>query len=84
MRIAQADIFAPVLTVLRVADLQALGEAYAACEYALTVAVFGEEREALKAGETLCAGTLLDQRFHRADRPTRVCLSAAARGAAMG
>ena len=59
MRIAQADLFAPVLTVIRVPDHQALSEAYTACDYALTVAVFGDEGEALKVGRTLSAGTLM-------------------------
>ena len=59
MRIAQADVFAPVLTVMRVRDRQALLEAYSACPYALTVAVFGAEREALEIGQMLCAGTVM-------------------------
>ncbi len=59
MRIAQADLFAPVLTVLRVPDRQALAAAYAACPYALTLAIFGNEREAEQIGHQLCACTVL-------------------------
>ncbi len=59
MRIAQADVFAPVLSVLRVRHQAALAEAYAACPWCLTVAVFGDEAEARRVGATLCAGTLL-------------------------
>ena len=59
MRIARADIFAPVLTVLRVPDEQALENACAACPYALTVAVFGDQANAERIAKTLCAGTVV-------------------------
>ena len=59
MRIAQADVFAPVLTVLRVADREALLKAYAACPYALTVAIFGDDAEAEQMGQELGAGTVI-------------------------
>ena len=58
MRIAQTDIFAPVLTVLRVPDRQSLAPAYAACPYALTAALFGDEREAQAIARDLRAGTV--------------------------
>ena len=59
MRIAQADLFAPVLSVLHVPDAAAVVEADRACPYGLTVAVFGEKNEALALGSQLVAGTLL-------------------------
>ena len=42
MEITQADIFAPVLSVIAVPDLEALLAAGAACPYALTTVIFGE------------------------------------------
>ena len=59
MRIARADVFAPVLSVLRVRDEAALVEAYEGCPWCLTVAVFGDEKAARQVGAKLCAGTVL-------------------------
>ncbi len=59
MRIAQADIFAPVLTVLQVADTPALLQADSLCPFGLTISIFGQEQEARLLGRQLCAGTIL-------------------------
>ena len=62
MQIARADIFAPVLSVLELPSLAALPEAYAACEFGLTVAIFcarAEERSARLLARLLRAGTVL-------------------------
>ena len=57
----QADIFAPVLSVMRVADE---GEALAAstsCEYALSAAIFGPEKDAIElAGKVRAGGVLIN------------------------
>ena len=59
MKIAQADIFAPVLTVIRVADLDQAIAADRACPFGLTAAVFGDVREAQSIGARLDVGTVL-------------------------
>ncbi len=59
MRIAQADLFAPVLSML---SFRSLGEAAAMhreCPYALTAAVFGPEKPARALARDLAAGTVL-------------------------
>ncbi len=59
MRIAQADLFAPVLSLLPFLTLQHAAEMHEQCPYALTAAVFGPEREARALAKTITAGTVL-------------------------
>ncbi len=59
MAIAQADVFAPVLTVLRVENVSGVAEMDEACPFGLTAAIFGEEREAQAAGSQLRVGTVM-------------------------
>ena len=59
MKIAQADIFAPVLILLDardVADALAINEA---CPYSLTASVFGVEKQARLIARDLYAGTVI-------------------------
>ena len=59
MKIAQADVFAPVLTVLGVVDAEAAIAADRICPFGLTAAVFGDAREARALGARLEVGTVL-------------------------
>lgn len=59
MRIAQADLFAPLLMLIEAADIEDARRINEACPFALTVSVFGDEREALNAVSTMTAGTVL-------------------------
>ena len=59
MRIAQTDVFAPVLSVIEVQDERGVLEAQAACPLALTAAVFGPESEARALAAELEVGTVL-------------------------
>jgi aldehyde dehydrogenase (NAD+) len=59
MRIAQADVFAPVLAVMEAGDVDEAVAMHEACPYALTAAVFGEEREAVAMAERITAGTVM-------------------------
>ncbi len=59
MAIAQADIFAPVLTVIHARNVAEAGSLDEACPFALTAAIFGNESEALRLGATLRVGTVL-------------------------
>jgi acyl-CoA reductase-like NAD-dependent aldehyde dehydrogenase len=59
MRIAQSDIFAPVLSIFDVPDTDAAIAAHAPCPYALTAAIFGPEAEARALASRLLAGTVL-------------------------
>jgi aldehyde dehydrogenase (NAD+) len=59
MRITQTDIFAPLLSVLRVEDEDAAVAAYSACPYALTAAIFAPARQAEALASRLRAGTVL-------------------------
>ena len=59
MQIAQADVFAPVLTVVHVADSAEAIAAERVCPFGLTAAVFGEAREAQALGKRLEVGTVL-------------------------
>ena len=59
MQIAQADLFAPVLTVLRAGNEAAALEVDAHNPYGLTAAIFGDESQALTFGGSLAVGTLL-------------------------
>jgi len=59
MRIAQSDIFAPVLSIFDVPDTDAAIAAHAPCPYALTAAIFGPESEAQALASRLPVGTVL-------------------------
>lgn len=59
MEIAQADIFAPVLSVIDLSDVEALPQAFEACPYALTAAIFGSESEARFLAPHIHAGAVL-------------------------
>ncbi len=59
MEIARADVFAPVLMLMETVDERAVMGALEDCPYALTTAVFGEEREALGLAKKITAGTVL-------------------------
>ncbi len=59
MRIAQSDIFAPVLSIFDVPDADAAIAAHAPCPYALTAAIFGPEGEAQALASRLPVGTVL-------------------------
>jgi acyl-CoA reductase-like NAD-dependent aldehyde dehydrogenase len=59
MRVAQSDIFAPVLAVFDVPDADAAIAACAACPYALAAAIFGPEGQARALASRLQAGTVL-------------------------
>lgn len=52
----KADIFAPVLTILQVADETALLKAMAQCPYALGASIFGMESAAIALGTKLQVG----------------------------
>jgi aldehyde dehydrogenase (NAD+) len=58
MRVMQADIFAPVLAIMRVASVQDALDADAQCPYALTAAIFGPELEARALALRINAGTV--------------------------
>jgi acyl-CoA reductase-like NAD-dependent aldehyde dehydrogenase len=55
----RADIFAPVLSLMRTADLGEALAANGACPYALTAAVFGPEAEARRVAGRLRVGNVL-------------------------
>jgi acyl-CoA reductase-like NAD-dependent aldehyde dehydrogenase len=59
MRIAQSDIFAPVLSIFEVPDTDAAIAAHAPCPYALTAAIFGPESEAQALASRLPVGAVL-------------------------
>jgi len=59
MRMAQCDIFAPVLCIFNVPDAEAAVTAHARCPYALTAAIFGPEPEARALALRLPVGTVL-------------------------
>ena len=59
MRAMQADIFAPVLSVMRTADLGEALAANGACPYALTAAIFGPVAEARRLAGRLRVGNVL-------------------------
>jgi len=59
MRIAHSDIFAPVLSIFDVPDMDAAIAAHAPCPYALTAAIFGPEAEARALALRLPVGTVL-------------------------
>jgi aldehyde dehydrogenase (NAD+) len=59
MRIAQADIFAPVLAVIEVLGVDGVIEAQQTCPFDLTVSIFGDEATARRLAACLDAGTVL-------------------------
>jgi acyl-CoA reductase-like NAD-dependent aldehyde dehydrogenase len=59
MRVMQEDIFAPVLSLMRTADLGEALAANGACPYALTAAIFGPERPARRLAGRLRVGNVL-------------------------
>jgi acyl-CoA reductase-like NAD-dependent aldehyde dehydrogenase len=59
MRITQADVFAPVLSIFHVPDVEAAIAAHAPCPYALTAAIFGPEAAAQAFGARLPVGAVL-------------------------
>ncbi len=59
MRIAQADVFAPVLSVIDVEGENGVLEAQQACLFALTASIFGDEREARRLASKLNVGSVL-------------------------
>lgn len=59
MKIAQADVFAPVLTVLTAADEDEVVALEAASPFGLTTSIFGAEKNARALGHRLVAGTVL-------------------------
>jgi aldehyde dehydrogenase (NAD+) len=58
MRAAQADIFAPVLTIMDARDTQEAVALHEACPYALTASIFGDEEEARRIAAEITAGTV--------------------------
>lgn len=62
MKVTCADVFAPVLSLISLNSLLELPEAYGACPYALTLAIFcsrGEEKLARGFAKLLRAGAVL-------------------------
>jgi acyl-CoA reductase-like NAD-dependent aldehyde dehydrogenase len=59
MRITQADIFVPVLSVIKVECEKAALAAYAQCPYSLTASIFGAEGAARKMAQQISAGSVL-------------------------
>lgn len=61
MRITRSDIFAPVISLIEVASMLHVPEAYAMCEYALTASIFcgkRDEKLARRLARSLKAGTV--------------------------
>jgi len=58
MKIAQADIFAPVLLLMDIHGEQEILAAQATCPFGLTASIFGAEREARRLAEKLNVGTV--------------------------
>jgi acyl-CoA reductase-like NAD-dependent aldehyde dehydrogenase len=59
MRVTQSDVFAPVLSIFQVPDVDAAIAAHAPCPFALTAAIFGPERPAQALASRLPVGTVL-------------------------
>jgi acyl-CoA reductase-like NAD-dependent aldehyde dehydrogenase len=59
MEIARADVFAPLLMLMEVSSEAEVLTALEECPYALTAAVFGEERAGRSLAEKIAAGTML-------------------------
>jgi aldehyde dehydrogenase (NAD+) len=58
MRIAQADIFAPVLSVMEARDVEEALVMQDQCRFALTASVFGDEGAARRLAARVTAGTV--------------------------
>jgi acyl-CoA reductase-like NAD-dependent aldehyde dehydrogenase len=58
MNIARADIFAPLLSMMEVANLEEVLTAQQECPFGLTAAIFGDEQEARNLGAKLTVGTV--------------------------
>lgn len=58
MRVMQTDIFAPMLAVMRVTNMQEALRADAQCPYALTAAIFGPELEARALADRVNTGSV--------------------------
>lgn len=58
MQIAQADIFAPVITVLRARNMETVIEMDRLCPFGLTAAIFGDEVSARSLSKHLNVGTV--------------------------
>ena len=59
MRVANADVFAPVLSLLRFGSAAEAAALHNRCAYALTAAIFGPERKARSLAREIDAGTVL-------------------------
>lgn len=59
MEIAQADVFAPILTVLRAATVEDAITLDRACPFGLTASIFGDESAARKLAARLTVGTVV-------------------------
>ena len=59
MRIAQSDLFAPVLTVIQVADTDAVVAADKLCPFGLALSIFGDKKAAQALGDRLAVGTVV-------------------------
>ncbi|RXH56787.1 putative aldehyde dehydrogenase (NAD+) [Granulicella sibirica] len=59
MRIAQTDIFAPVLSVIDVTDDEDVAAAERLCPLALTVSIFGDEQKARRLARDIAVGTVV-------------------------
>jgi acyl-CoA reductase-like NAD-dependent aldehyde dehydrogenase len=59
LKAMQTEIFAPLLSVMRVADAEEAHAAHAACPYGLTASIFGPEREARVLARRLRVGNVL-------------------------
>ena len=59
MRVAQADVFAPILTVVPSPDVESMLRAEAMCPFGLTASIFGDELEARRILDRLKVGTVL-------------------------
>jgi aldehyde dehydrogenase (NAD+) len=59
LKAMQTEIFAPILSVMRAANLEEALAANAACPYALTASIFGQEKEARGFASKLRVGNVL-------------------------
>jgi aldehyde dehydrogenase (NAD+) len=59
MLAARTDIFAPILALMPFDDLEAALKMYAACPFALSVAIFGPVQPARALSERILAGTVV-------------------------
>jgi len=59
MQVCAADVFAPILAIMAVDDIEGVEAAQQACPFGLTAAVFGEELAARRIAERLDVGTAL-------------------------